>query len=368
MMELSALKPASTVRPTNTNKDATPTATRARYDGALSFFHSSGKFPCVRAALLGCSIYFFDHFTTGGWLDAVERFQITASLMSPRNLVALIKDPRTKERNLSSLKIIITVSAPLSKTTQVQAMELFKVGVLQSYGSTEALSIALPYFGGSSPLRPGVVGWLKPGNEALLLDLTTQKPIPINPNGVTGPGELVVRGPCVMSNTTGYFNRPEETKAGFIWIDGRPWYRMCDVVQIDADGCMTCLDRIHEKFVRMANQVVTSEIEAEILTVDGVLDAVVVPIRRVGSIEEEDPLPCAAVVPRSTAVFTDAKAQQELTMQIVTAVAKTLPSHDHLDGGVVYIEAVPRNQTGKILRRETRELVVDMLKGMGKAE
>ncbi|KAJ3372267.1 hypothetical protein GGF31_002125 [Allomyces arbusculus] len=353
MMRFPALKLASTAlaasaaRPINTSKAATSTGATTRYDGALSFFHASGKFLCINAANRSCPIYFFDHFTTGGWLEA---------------------DPRTKECNLSSLKLIITVSAALSKTLQMQAMKLFKAGVIQSYGSTEALSIALPHFGGSSPLRPGVAGWLKPGNEALLLDLATQTPIPINPNGVTGPGELVVLGPCVMSNTTGYFNRPEETKAAFIWIGGRPWYQMRDVVQIDADGCMTCLDGIHEKFVRMGNHVVLSEVEAEILTVDGVLDAVVVPICRAGSMEAEDPLPCAAVVPRSTAVFTDAKAQQKLTMQIVTAVAKALPSHDHLDGGSSILKQFRATKRANKLLRDARELVVDMLKGMGKAE
>ncbi|KAJ3363790.1 4-coumarate--CoA ligase-like 5 [Allomyces arbusculus] len=249
--------------------------------------------------------------------------------MTPHSLVELIKDPRTKQADLPSLQQTLSIAMTLSKTTQ-QAMDLFK-----------------------SPAG------LTPGVEALLLDPTTLQPIPINTGGVTGPGELVVRGASIMSETTGYYNRPKETKSAFISIDGRPWYRMGDLIVMDADGCMTVMGRVRD------TQVFPAEIEADILNVDGVLDYAVVPVRRDGNAEVEDQLPCAAVAPRSKAVFTDPAAQQALTKLIVDAIVLAMEPHNHLTGGVVFVDAVPRNQMGKLVRRTARNMVLDLLKLKG---
>ncbi|KNE63415.1 hypothetical protein AMAG_19001 [Allomyces macrogynus ATCC 38327] len=94
----------------------------------------------------------------------------------------------------------------------------------------------------------------------------------------------------------------------------------------------------------MIGRVFPGEIEAEILKVGGVLDAVAVPIWRAGNAVVEDQLLCAAVGPRSKAVLTDPAAQQALIKSIVDSVAQAMEPRNHLTGGVVLVDAVPRKK------------------------
>ncbi|KAJ3374303.1 hypothetical protein GGF31_007823 [Allomyces arbusculus] len=132
------------------------------------------------------------------WLDAAWRLKVTYPVITPNNLVAVIKDPRAHQSDLSSLELIISIGAPLSAATQQRAMENLK--------------------GEEQATRPGPIGWLLPGMEALLLDPTTSKPLP-NKDGPTGPGELVVCRPSVF--TAGYNQRPAGTDTAFVTIAGK---------------------------------------------------------------------------------------------------------------------------------------------------
>ncbi|KNE59029.1 hypothetical protein AMAG_18083 [Allomyces macrogynus ATCC 38327] len=165
--------------------------------------------------------------------------------------------------------------------------------------------------------------------EALMLDPATKQPLPIVENGVTGPGELVVFGASVMSNKTGYFNRPVETAAAFIEIGGRSWYQMGDLVIREADGCMRTADRSIDTFTHNGQHVVPTEIESQLYKLHGVVDAVAVPIPVPGSKGEENQMPCAAVVPKNKAVLTDKALQQALTKEcpVMGAVAASSSSN-----------------------------------------
>ncbi|KNE65681.1 hypothetical protein AMAG_09665 [Allomyces macrogynus ATCC 38327] len=332
-----------------------------RSDGITGFFHLSGTFMGMSSAIRGGLVYFFERFDAGDWLDAVQRLKITQSVITPNNLVLLAKDPRVKQYDLSSLELITSIGAALSATTQQRAMDVLGVTIVQGYAASETLGIAMPQWGKSSSGRPGTIGWILPGIDAMILDPETQAPLPIKKTGVTGPGELVVHGPGVISETKGYFGRPAETKAAFITIGGTSYFRMGDLITVDADGCLSVVDRCKEMFSSRGIRAIPSEIEAVILKLPDVLDVVVVAVP-----VADQQLPCAAVVPRSKSLLDDAKAQLALAKSIVNVVAQTLSAHKHL-ANVVFMDVVPRNATGKIMRQAARTKVLAQLGLAGEA-
>ncbi|KAJ3353772.1 4-coumarate--CoA ligase-like 5 [Allomyces javanicus] len=335
-----------------------------RSDGITGFFHLSGTFTGLSSAIRGGIVYFFERFDVGDWLDAVSRLKITQSVITPQNLVALAKDERAKSANLASLELITSIGAPLSPATQQRAMDVLKVPIVQGYASTETLGIAMPQWGKSSSGRPGTIGWLLPGIDALLLDPETNEPLCINKNGETGPAEIALRGPAVMSPTSGYFGRPLESMAAFITFNNQLYFRTGDLVVVDTEGCLSVVDRSKGVFGVSGSRVIPSEIEAEILKNHNVLDVVVVPI----PIADEQQQPCAAVVPRSKSVLADPIAQKALAKAISNLVAQNLTHHKHLKGGIVFMDAIPRNPTGKIKRAAARAKVLETLGLMGKAK
>ncbi|KAJ3374500.1 hypothetical protein GGF31_007278 [Allomyces arbusculus] len=361
MVQIHARQAGTAARAADSTKKATIDEA-VRHDGTSGFSHLSGTLVGFSAAVRGCSLYFLDKFDVVDWFKTVELHKITHSVIGPKYLVTIIKDPRIKEYDLSSLEQIMTVSAPLSAATHRQAMELLKIPVVQGYGSSEALAVAMLHWGKGKALQPGAIGWLKPGMEALLLDPVTHEPLPVNHGGLTGPGEFVIRGPSVMSDTTGYFGRPEQTKAVFVTIGGKSWYRTGDFVEMDADGCMRALDRVKDLCYVDGKLVAPTEIEDEILTLHEVLDVVVVPVPANGfkSIHDKQAL-CALVVPRSMAVITDTAAQTALAKKICAKVVQTFKPHQHLTRGVFFMEKIPRNLTVKLARRVARVKAFELL-------
>ncbi|KAJ3358119.1 hypothetical protein GGF32_000751 [Allomyces javanicus] len=318
------------------------------------FFHLSGSLMGMATAMRGGSMFFMEQFDAGKWLDAIQRLKIGQLSMTPHNLVQLIKHPHFNDFDVSSLNLVFAIATPLSAATQVRIANCLKAPVIQGYASTETLNLSSPRRSSTKMAPPGTIGWLLSGFEAMIIDPETQEPMEVVQDGVTGPGEFVLRGPGLFR---GYFNRPQETKDAFIEIGGKSWYRMGDVVQMDKDGCLTVVDRCKEMFKAAGNTVIPTEIESVILRLHDVADVVVVPVPA----GDEQDAPCAAVVPRDSAVLEDPDKKSALATAISNLVTTELASYKHLTGGVVFLDAVPRNATGKIVRRVARSKVNEMM-------
>ncbi|KAJ3358118.1 putative fatty-acid--CoA ligase FadD10 [Allomyces javanicus] len=302
------------------------------------FFHLSGTLMGMATAVQGGTMYFMEEFDAGKWLDAIARAKIGQLSMTPHNLVQIIKHPRANSTDLSSLKLIFSIAAPLSAPTQVRIMKGLKAPVVQSYASTETLNLTSPRLRLDKVAPPGAIGWLIPGMEAMLIDPETLEPIQVVKDGVTGPGEIIYRGPNLFSR---YFHRPQETKDAFIDIGGKSWYRMGDLCTVDQDGCLTVVDRSKEMIKTGGNTVIPTELESLILRLPTVADVVVVPVPG----GDEQVVPCAAVVPQYLAVLDDTAAQTKLAKDITNVVAQELAAYKYLTGGVVFLDAVPRTVT-----------------------
>lgn len=155
--------------------------------------------------------------------------------------------------------------------------------------------------------------------------------------GSNKTGELLVKGPQVMK---GYLNKDEETNKTF--LDG--WLRTGDLAYYNDDGMFFIADRIKELIKVNAFQVPPAELEDIIRDYPGVADAAVIGI----------PHPAYGEVPRAYVV---AKQGNQLDSDgLMRFVEKKVAKHKKLRGGVSVVDNIPKNASGKIMRRQIKQL------------
>jgi acyl-CoA synthetase (AMP-forming)/AMP-acid ligase II len=190
--------------------------------------------------------------------------------------------------------------------------------------------------------HPGAVGRLVPNAIAKYVPITGEE---VKPG--RAEGELWVKGPNVF---LGYLNNPAATKESFS-EDG--YYKTGDVGYEDDYGNFVITDRIKELIKYNGFQVPPAELEALLLGHPAVADVAVVgiPSGKAGS-----ELPRAYVK-----VKEDGQANQKTADDIVDFVRGKVAAYKQLRGGVHFVDAIPRNPAGKILRRELKKLYANKL-------
>ncbi|KAG7138018.1 Acyl-CoA synthetase ACTT5 like protein [Verticillium longisporum] len=157
------------------------------------------------------------------------------------------------------------------------------------------------------------------------------------------PGELLIAGPGVMR---GYWRNPKATAETFaVDADGTRWLRTGDVAYVDSygpGGLFFIVDRIKELIKVKGNQVAPAELEALLLERTDVADVAVVGV----TIEGEE-------MPRAYIVKTPGS--ETSGEEIATWLEKKVSRHKRLRGGVAFTDVIPKNPSGKILRKILRE-------------
>jgi len=179
----------------------------------------------------------------------------------------------------------------------------------------------------STPLdnaKKGTVGILVPNMKAKFVN-----------------GELFVKGPNIMK---GYLRNPKANAETFT-NDG--WMRTGDICRIDEDGDMFVVDRIKELIKYKGFQVPPAELESVLLAHPDVADAAVLGVH---DPEQDTELPRAYVVRSASAT-----SKKNIDVDLVQWVAGRVSNHKKLRGGVHFVDAIPKNPSGKILRRVLRD-------------
>lgn len=144
----------------------------------------------------------------------------------------------------------------------------------------------------------------------------------------------------------GYLNQPDKTEE---CLSDSGWLRTGDIAHYDEDGHFYITDRAKELIKVRGYQVAPAELEALLLTHEDVQDAAVVqvPDKRSGE------LPRAYLVLQQES--NDSATTKTTEDDIRTWVRERVAPHKRLDGGVVFVETIPKSPSGKILRRMLRE-------------
>lgn len=229
---------------------------------ALPFFHVFGMTAILNFCVqLGGTLVLIPRFQTAQVLQLIRRFQPTVFPGTPTMFIALLNDPQVTSRDLSSLSVCISGSAPLPKDVQDRFEALSGGRLVEGYGLTEASPIT--HINNIWEARKPGIGIPIPGTEAKVVDADGH----VLAAGEIG--ELIVRGPQVMK---GYWRRQEETAS--ILRDG--WLYTGDLASVDEDGFFEIVGRRKDMIIAGGFNIYPREVEEVLFSHPAVEEAVVV--------------------------------------------------------------------------------------------
>ncbi|KJE89816.1 phenylacetyl-CoA ligase [Capsaspora owczarzaki ATCC 30864] len=299
--------------------------------GILPYYHIYGFMIALVALYRDIKLVVMPKFDLPTFLDSLGKHKVTVAHVAPPVVVALAKHPLVDKYKFPQLRQLFSGAAPLSHDMEMQVIQRLKVQVKQAYGMTETSPMAA--LTPDHLIKQGSVGPLGPNTKAKVFDHGTGKFV-----GVNQEGEILLKGPQVM---LGYWQRPEATAAT---IDDEGYLHTGDIGRFDEDGYLYIVDRVKELIKVKGFQVAPAELEGILLSHPGVADAAVVP----KDDERHGELPVAFVVKKQTHAHV---ADHELAKFVEGQVA----THKRLQGGVRFVEAIPKSPSGKILRRILRD-------------
>jgi long-chain acyl-CoA synthetase len=298
----------------------------------LPFYHIYGSMLMGAAVASGATLVIMERFEPLTALTLTERYRVTLFYAVPPVLLALSQLPELKRFDLSSVRYVMSGAAPLPPEVARRVQEQIGLVVLQGYGLTEAAPLThLNPVDHADLVRLDSVGWAVSDLEDRIVEIDdASRTLP--PGEV---GELIVRGPQTM---LGYWNAPEETARAL--RDG--WLHTGDIAHRDTDGYVYIVDRKKEMIKYKGFGIAPAELEALLHEHPAVADCAVVP----KADAEAGEIPRAFVVRRPDATVT-----AEALMRFV---AERVAGYKQVRM-VTFIDAIPKNPSGKILRRLLKE-------------
>jgi acyl-CoA synthetase (AMP-forming)/AMP-acid ligase II len=280
----------------------------------------------------GATVIIHRAFDAAAVVDELERSRVSTVWLAPAMVNAIMALPDVEQRDLSSVRVIINGGEKMPIPLIERIQRTFpSAWFADAYGLTETVS------GDTFLDRDSIIAKLgSVGRPCLHLDLDIwdEQGHPVAPGE---RGEIVLRGPKVF---TGYWKDPAATAKAF----AGGWFHTGDIGVRDEDGYVFIVDRLKDMIVSGGENIAGSEVERVLYEHDAVLEAAVV--ARPDDMWGE--VPVAFVARREGADVT----ADELVEHCRARLAKYKVPKD-----VTFIDALPRNPSGKVLKRELRTQV-----------
>jgi acyl-CoA synthetase (AMP-forming)/AMP-acid ligase II len=297
----------------------------------MPMFHVAGTNISFSGLAAGGRLVLQAEFNPPAVLQAMAAERVNHVFLAPVMINALLQTEGVERTDFSALRTVSYGASPISEAVLARATQTFGCGFIQFYGMTETT-------GAGTTLSPAdhrgelmrSCGRAWPTLETRVADEAGHT---LPPGEI---GEIEIRGPIVMA---GYWNRPEAT-AETIRPDG--WLRTGDAGYCDENGFFFVHDRVKDMIVSGGENVYPAEVENAILGCPGVADAAVVgvPDERWGEAVKAVVVKAAGADPNPADIIAWARER--------IAGYKAPKSVD-------FIDALPRNPSGKVLRRELRK-------------
>jgi acyl-CoA synthetase (AMP-forming)/AMP-acid ligase II len=300
--------------------------------GAMPFFHVAGVNIGLIAMASGARSAIVRDVVPDLILDLIARERINHAFLAPAIIMMLMHTPAIASADLSSMKVLSYGASPISEDLLAKARTRFRCQFVQFYGMTETTGAGTfmsdeAHDPARGKLRSCGIAW--PGIEVKIVAADGSEA----PRGAVG--EVLIRSPVVMK---GYWAKPAETAASV--RDG--WMRTGDAAYMDEDGYVFIYDRVKDMIVTGGENVYPAEVENALFGLPAIADAAVigVPDEKWGEAVK------AVVVAKPGAAHDPAD---------IIAWARERIAHYKAPKSVDFVDAIPRNITGKILRRELRK-------------
>ena len=295
-------------------------------------FHIGGTGWALIGMYAGAKNVVQSEFTPAGCLQAIRDYGISKLFIVPAAMQFVLADPSCAETDFSTLKYIVYGASPIPLPLLKKAMEVFQCGFIQLYGMTETIGYGtyLPADDHDPNGNPRMrsAGIARDGVDIAIKDSDGNE----LPNGTIG--EICSKSP---TNMIGYWKRPEATESTL--IDG--WIHTGDAGFKDDDGYIFVQDRIKDMVVSGGENVYPAEVESALFGHDAIADVAVigVPDDKWGEAVKA----CVVLKPDVAATADD-----------IIAFAKEKIAGYKVPKTVDFLQELPRNPSGKILKRELR--------------
>ena len=303
---------------------------------AMPLFHIGGGGWATAGQFVGSSSIIVREMDPNAVIQLIEKHKITHGFLVPAVLQFMLMMPSVKEADFSSLQLMVYGASPISLEVLTNSVETFKCDFMQVYGLTETTGATtlLPSEDhdpkGPNAHRLRSCGVPAPGVEIRIIDNATGKELPARE-----VGEIWCKSPQVMK---GYWNNPKAT-AESITPDG--WFKTGDAGYRDEDGYIYIHDRVKDMIVSGGENVYPAEVESALMSHPAIADVAVIGVPH----EKWGETVKAIVVKKADVAVTEAE---------IIEFSKGLLARFKCPTSVDWIDALPRNPSGKILKKDLR--------------
>ncbi|MCQ2240677.1 class I adenylate-forming enzyme family protein [Treponema sp.] len=230
--------------------------------------HSGGPCPTF---YIGGAVIVMRTFKPQTALDWVAKYKITYIMGAPANLEMLARSQERNSRNLSSIRGIITMGGPLTRSDCIRYMGVLTPNIFNGYGTTETFwnSFLRPY---NLPAAAGSVGYSCVDDETKIVkasNSTRTEPDDTVPMDGKTEGEIIIR--CPEKTTYSYYGNPEAEKEKFY----KGWMYTGDMGTWDKNGLVTVCGRMDDMMLVSGENIYPQQVEEAIMRNPKVLDCIV---------------------------------------------------------------------------------------------
>jgi len=310
----------------------------------VPLYHVAGIQAMLAAVYGGRTLVLMSQFEVKEWLETVQREQATRAMLVPTMLKRIIDDPDFIKYDLTSLQVITYGAAPMPFEVINKAIELMPwVRFINAFGQTETAS-TITTLGPEDHIIEGTeeerekklkrltssIGRPLPDVEVKIVD---EENNPLPPHEV---GEIVARGPRII---TGYWGDEEKTSQ-LLTSDG--WLHTGDMGWMDEEGYIYLAGRGDDMIIRGGENISPEEVENVLYSYPKIEEAAVIGVTD----------PEWGQQPRAIVVL---KKGEEASAEEIMEYCRSKLATFKRPTSVVFVDALPRNPMGKVLKRVLRE-------------
>ena len=297
----------------------------------LPFFHVGGSGYALAAFFAGARLLIARDADPGEILRLITEEGVNHALFVPALINFLLQHPDCEKTDFSSMRSILYGASPIPAELLTAALERIDCRFIQIYGLTETSgAVVLLPASDHAPGSPRLASCGLPvyGQRVRVVDAEGRDCAP----GTVG--EVIVKGPMVMK---GYYNQPEASAEAI--RDG--WFHSGDAGYLDEDGYLYIHDRVKDMIVSGGENIYPAEVESALFAHEAVADVAVI-----GVPDERWGESVKAMVVRAPGADADE--------QTLIDFCKARIAGYKIPNSVDFVAELPRNATGKILKRELR--------------
>ncbi|MBM7659857.1 long-chain acyl-CoA synthetase [Bacillus mesophilus] len=304
-----------------------------RVIATLPMFHVFCLTVALNAPLLnGSSVIIVPRFSPGDIFTITKEFQATVFAGVPTMYNFLVQFPDANVEDLKSLRLCISGGASMPVALLKSFEQKFEVAVSEGYGLSEASPVTC-FNPLDRPRKPGSIGQSIVNVENKVVNELGEE-VPVGE-----VGELVVRGPNVMK---GYYKLPEDSAHAI--RDG--WLFTGDLARMDEEGYFYIVDRKKDMIIVGGYNVYPREVEEVLYSHPSVVEVAVI------GIPDEN-------FGEAVKSFVVTKKEDNVTTEMLVEFCKEHLAKYKVPSSIEFLEELPKNTTGKILRRSLKDKVLN---------